>query len=92
MTVLERPFARLKTDGLAVTVERKKPLYIMLDGDIAQTLGAKISPGIDHVIAFGRFQIDRGTGAIVARIARTADSAVAANHGHALRRASPEKG
>ena len=26
--------------GLATTVERKKPLYIMLDGDIAQTLGA----------------------------------------------------
>ncbi|HEY7662222.1 MAG TPA: ethanolamine ammonia-lyase reactivating factor EutA [Xanthobacteraceae bacterium] len=26
--------------GLAVTVARKKPLYIMLDGDIAQTLGA----------------------------------------------------
>jgi ethanolamine utilization protein EutA len=26
--------------GLAITIERKKPLYIMLDGDIAQTLGA----------------------------------------------------
>jgi ethanolamine utilization protein EutA len=26
--------------GLATTIERKKPLYIMLDGDIAQTLGA----------------------------------------------------
>ena len=26
--------------GLAATIERRKPLYIMLDGDIAQTLGA----------------------------------------------------
>jgi ethanolamine utilization protein EutA len=26
--------------GLATTIARKKPLYIMLDGDIAQTLGA----------------------------------------------------
>jgi ethanolamine utilization protein EutA len=26
--------------GLAATIERKKPLYLMLDGDIAQTLGA----------------------------------------------------
>jgi len=26
--------------GLATTIERKKPLYIMLDGDVAQTLGA----------------------------------------------------
>jgi ethanolamine utilization protein EutA len=26
--------------GLAVTIERRKPLYLMLDGDIAQTLGA----------------------------------------------------
>jgi ethanolamine utilization protein EutA len=26
--------------GLAATIERRKPLYLMLDGDIAQTLGA----------------------------------------------------
>jgi ethanolamine utilization protein EutA len=26
--------------GLATTIERKKPLYLMLDGDVAQTLGA----------------------------------------------------
>jgi ethanolamine utilization protein EutA len=26
--------------GLATTIERRKPLYIMLDGDIAHTLGA----------------------------------------------------
>jgi ethanolamine utilization protein EutA len=26
--------------GLATTIERRKPLYIMLDGDVAQTLGA----------------------------------------------------
>jgi ethanolamine utilization protein EutA (predicted chaperonin) len=26
--------------GLSATIERRKPLYIMLDGDIAQTLGA----------------------------------------------------
>ena len=26
--------------GLATTIERKKPIYLMLDGDIAQTLGA----------------------------------------------------
>src|SRR5262249_6519872 len=25
--------------GLAITIERRKPIYIMLDGDIAQTLG-----------------------------------------------------
>jgi ethanolamine utilization protein EutA len=33
-------FAEGICHGLAVTIERKKPLYIMLDGDIAQTLGA----------------------------------------------------
>jgi ethanolamine utilization protein EutA len=26
--------------GLATTIERRKPIYIMLDGDVAQTLGA----------------------------------------------------
>ncbi len=34
--------------GLATTIERKKPLYIMLDGDVAQTLGrdpARGAPG-----------------------------------------------
>jgi ethanolamine utilization protein EutA len=33
-------FAKGIRDGLASTVRRKKPLYLMLDGDIAQTLGA----------------------------------------------------
>jgi ethanolamine utilization protein EutA len=33
-------FAEGIRHGLANTVERKKPIYIMLDGDIAQTLGA----------------------------------------------------
>jgi ethanolamine utilization protein EutA len=33
-------FAEGIRHGLAATIERKKPLYIMLDGDIAQTLGA----------------------------------------------------
>ena len=33
-------FAQGIRRGLASTIERKKPLYIMLDGDIAQTLGA----------------------------------------------------
>jgi ethanolamine utilization protein EutA len=33
-------FAHGIRHGLAVTIERKKPLYIMLDGDVAQTLGA----------------------------------------------------
>jgi ethanolamine utilization protein EutA len=33
-------FAEGIRHGLATTVERRKPLYIMLDGDIAQTLGA----------------------------------------------------
>jgi ethanolamine utilization protein EutA len=33
-------FAEGIRHGLATTIERKKPLYIMLDGDIAQTLGA----------------------------------------------------
>jgi ethanolamine utilization protein EutA len=33
-------FAQAIRHGLATTIERKKPLYIMLDGDIAQTLGA----------------------------------------------------
>src|SRR6202022_120014 len=33
-------FAQGIRHGLATTIERKKPLYIMLDGDIAQTLGA----------------------------------------------------
>jgi ethanolamine utilization protein EutA len=33
-------FAEGIRHGLASTVERRKPIYIMLDGDIAQTLGA----------------------------------------------------
>jgi ethanolamine utilization protein EutA len=33
-------FAEGIRHGLATTVERRKPIYIMLDGDIAQTLGA----------------------------------------------------
>jgi ethanolamine utilization protein EutA len=33
-------FAEGIRHGLATTIERKKPLYIMLDGDVAQTLGA----------------------------------------------------
>src|SRR5712691_9976387 len=33
-------FAHGIRHGLATTIERKKPLYIMLDGDVAQTLGA----------------------------------------------------
>jgi ethanolamine utilization protein EutA len=33
-------FAEGIRHGLAHTIERKKPIYIMLDGDIAQTLGA----------------------------------------------------
>jgi ethanolamine utilization protein EutA len=33
-------FAEGIRHGLANTIERKKPVYIMLDGDVAQTLGA----------------------------------------------------
>src|SRR6185295_16369798 len=33
-------FAEGIRQGLATTIERRKPVYIMLDGDIAQTLGA----------------------------------------------------
>src|SRR5262249_21474297 len=33
-------FAEGVRHGLANTIERRKPIYIMLDGDIAQTLGA----------------------------------------------------
>jgi ethanolamine utilization protein EutA len=33
-------FAQGIRHGLATSIERRKPLYIMLDGDIAQTLGA----------------------------------------------------
>jgi len=33
-------FARGIRGGLAATIARRKPIYIMLDGDIAQTLGA----------------------------------------------------
>ena len=33
-------FAQGIRRGLATTIERKKPIYIMLDGDVAQTLGA----------------------------------------------------
>ena len=33
-------FAEGIRHGLATTIERKKPIYIMLDGDVAQTLGA----------------------------------------------------
>ncbi len=33
-------FAEGIRHGLATTIERKKPIFIMLDGDIAQTLGA----------------------------------------------------
>jgi ethanolamine utilization protein EutA len=33
-------FAEGIRHGLSVTIERREPLYIMLDGDVAQTLGA----------------------------------------------------
>jgi ethanolamine utilization protein EutA len=33
-------FAKGIRHGLATTIERKKPIYLMLDGDVAQTLGA----------------------------------------------------
>jgi ethanolamine utilization protein EutA len=33
-------FAQGIKTGLATSIERKKPIYIMLDGDVAQTLGA----------------------------------------------------
>jgi len=33
-------FAEGIRHGLATTIERRKPIYLMLDGDIAQTLGA----------------------------------------------------
>jgi ethanolamine utilization protein EutA (predicted chaperonin) len=33
-------FAEGVRHGLATTIERRKPIYLMLDGDIAQTLGA----------------------------------------------------
>ncbi|HZD61691.1 MAG TPA: ethanolamine ammonia-lyase reactivating factor EutA [Xanthobacteraceae bacterium] len=33
-------FAEGVRRGLATTIERKKPIYLMLDGDVAQTLGA----------------------------------------------------
>jgi ethanolamine utilization protein EutA len=33
-------FAEGIRHGLATTIERRKPIYIMLDGDVAQTLGA----------------------------------------------------
>src|SRR6516164_7463935 len=33
-------FAEGIRHGLATTIERRKPLYLMLDGDVAQTLGA----------------------------------------------------
>jgi ethanolamine utilization protein EutA len=33
-------FAEGIRHGLAMTIERRKPIYLMLDGDIAQTLGA----------------------------------------------------
>src|SRR6476619_806549 len=33
-------FAEGIRHGLATTIERRKPIFIMLDGDIAQTLGA----------------------------------------------------
>jgi ethanolamine utilization protein EutA len=33
-------FAEGIRHGLATTIERRKPLYVMLDGDVAQTLGA----------------------------------------------------
>jgi ethanolamine utilization protein EutA len=40
-------FARGITRGLAQTIARKKPLYIMLDGDIAQTLGGILREELD---------------------------------------------
>jgi ethanolamine utilization protein EutA len=45
-------FARAITISLPRTIERGKPLYIILDGDIAQTLGAilKEESGIDSEV------------------------------------------
>ena len=38
-------FAEGIRHGLATTIERKKPIYIMLDGDVAQTLGRDSARG-----------------------------------------------
>jgi len=57
----------------------------------AQTLGAKICPGIDHVGTFRRLQIDRSASAVVARIGRAANPAVTTNHRHALRSTGAEE-
>jgi ethanolamine utilization protein EutA len=40
-------FAQGIARGMAITIAQKKPLYIMLDGDIAQTLGAILREELD---------------------------------------------
>src|SRR6266849_5358811 len=62
-------FAEGIRHGLATTIERRKPLYIMLDGDVAQTLGAILRDEmgvaseilvIDGVVLWDFYYIDLG--------------------------------
>ena len=57
----------------------------------AQRLCPKISAGIDNERALRRFNVDRRSQPLIARIGRTADVAIATDHRHALRCARAEK-
>ena len=57
----------------------------------AQGLRAKIRARVHHPRAFRRLEVNGRTQPLVPRIRRSADGAVAPDHGHALRSARPEK-
>ena len=58
-------FAQGIVQGMPQTVARKKPLYIMLDGDVAQTLGAILR---EELGCAGRDPGDRRRGAVGLRL------------------------
>ena len=61
-------FAQGIVRGMPQTVARKKPLYIMLDGDVAQTLGAILR---EELAVRGRNPGDRRRGAVGLRLYRS---------------------
>ena len=57
----------------------------------AKRLGPEIGPSVHHERALGRFDIDRRTQPLIARIWRSTHIAIATNHWHTLRRSGAEE-
>lgn len=57
---------------------------------VGETLEAKLRAGVDEEANFAQSQPDAGAGAFVAQVGRSADAAVASDHGNAMGGAAAE--